>query len=357
MASPLTDDIALLLRLLQEYSPSEHERPAVERLVEEMAARGFAAHIDEAGNAVGQIGKGPREIVLLGHIDTVPGRIDVRIEGETIFGRGSVDAKGPLCTFVAAAHRAAGQIPSESMRITVVGAVEEESATSKGARHLLMSRDAPPDYVVIGEPSHWDRITLGYKGRLLMDYEVAREMSHTAGRAESACEEMVRFWQAVRQYADDFNCDKERLFDEIDPSLRHVTSDSDGLTERAGATVALRLPLGVDMGPLKRMLSDMAGAASVRFYADEIPFRSGKNTPLARAFTAAIRRASGEPGFKVKTGTSDMNVVGPAWNCPIVAYGPGDSNLDHTPNEHLDLLEYGRAIEVLTEVLSTLAQG
>ncbi len=52
-----------------------------------------------------------------------------------------------------------------------------------------------------------------------------------------------------------------------------------------------------------------------------------------------------------------MNVVGPVWQCPIVAYGPGDSNLDHTPHEHIQLEEYGLAITVLTNVLVALAGG
>jgi LysW-gamma-L-lysine carboxypeptidase len=49
-----------------------------------------------------------------------------------------------------------------------------------------------------------------------------------------------------------------------------------------------------------------------------------------------------------------MNIVGPVWGCPILAYGPGDSALDHTPNECLDLAEYQRAIDVLSRVLSVL---
>jgi LysW-gamma-L-lysine carboxypeptidase len=61
--------------------------------------------------------------------------------------------------------------------------------------------------------------------------------------------------------------------------------------------------------------------------------------------------ATAQPGFLVKTGTSDMNVVGPLWQCPIVAYGPGDSALDHTPVEHLSLDEYWRAVEVLDATL------
>jgi [amino group carrier protein]-lysine/ornithine hydrolase len=42
------------------------------------------------------------------------------------------------------------------------------------------------------------------------------------------------------------------------------------------------------------------------------------------------------------------------WKCPIVAYGPGDSALDHTPDEHIDLDEYLRAVRVLTSALARL---
>jgi len=57
----------------------------------------------------------------------------------------------------------------------------------------------------------------------------------------------------------------------------------------------------------------------------------------------------------VKTGTADMNVVAPHWpDTPVVAYGPGDSSLDHTPNEHIKVNEYLRAIEVLRSVLERL---
>ena len=90
-----------------------------------MAEHGFRASVDDAGNAVGEIGDGPMHVVLLGHIDTVPGEIDVRIEAGELVGRGAVDAKGPLAAFVAAATT-----PVAGLRVTVVGAVEEESPTS-----------------------------------------------------------------------------------------------------------------------------------------------------------------------------------------------------------------------------------
>ncbi|UCG88391.1 MAG: M20/M25/M40 family metallo-hydrolase, partial [Gemmatimonadota bacterium] len=80
-----------------------------------------------------------------------------------------------------------------------------------------------------------------------------------------------------------------------------------------------------------------------------------KNTPLVRALLRAVRAEGGQPRFKLKTGTSDMNVVGPAWGCPIVAYGPGDASLDHTPNEHVEIEEFLRGVDVLAQALQALA--
>jgi LysW-gamma-L-lysine carboxypeptidase len=38
-----------------------------------------------------------------------------------------------------------------------------------------------------------------------------------------------------------------------------------------------------------------------------------------------------------------------------VVYGPGDASLDHTPNEHIDLTDYHKAVEVLSAALENLA--
>ena len=40
----------------------------------------------------------------------------------------------------------------------------------------------------------------------------------------------------------------------------------------------------------------------------------------------------------------------------MATYGPGDSGLDHTPNEHIDLAEYDRAIAVLERVARRLME-
>jgi LysW-gamma-L-lysine carboxypeptidase len=314
-----------------------------------MLALGFRAWIDEVGNAVGELGDGKRTVLLLGHIDTIPGQIEVQRKGRILYGRGTVDAKGPLAAFVVAAVRAGAR---PGIRLVVVGAVEEEAATSKGARALLARMS--PEAIVIGEPSRWDHVTNGYKGRLLIDYALSCEIAHTAAPSRSACEEAFAFWQRVTDHASAYNAGRARTFDQLSPSLRTVNSESDGFAETVRMTLGLRLPTGVDVDDLQGTLEDLAGPATLRFRGKEMAYRASRGTPLARAFVRSIGAHGARARFKVKSGTSDMNVVGPVWDCPILAYGPGDSSLDHTPHEHIDLDEYLRAISVLTHVLTHL---
>jgi len=345
-----TDDLELVRGLVAIPSLSRHEGEAVEWLVARMAERGFRASVDDAGNALGEIGDGPCHVVLLGHIDTVPGEIPVRVEGGELVGRGAVDAKGPLAAFVAAATS-----PIPGVRVTVVGAVEEESPTSAGARYRATL--PAPDWCVIGEPSGWDAATVAYRGRLALRMLFAREARHGAAPGPTCTEEALSFWEIVRAIAE-LRTPGASGFAKLDCRLEGIQGGmSDGLTERAELRVGYRIPPGITSAEIEREVRGIVRgpSAAVRVtiekIASEEPVRTARSTPLARAFVAAIAGAGGEVTFKVKSGTSDMNILAPAWGCPMVAYGPGDSRYDHTPMERLALTDYTRSIGVLRSVL------
>lgn len=345
------EELELLRQAVSIYSPSREEEAVSQFLVESMAARGFKAYRDEAGNAVGILGEGAKRIAFLGHIDTVRGEIEVRVEEGRLFGRGAVDAKGTFCAFINAATRLARRQALEGKTLIAVGAVEEEAATSKGARFAMTQ--FLPDFCINGEPSGWNAVTLGYKGRLLVKFFLRQPMSHTASGATSACEHGFEFWRSIRRMADEFNAGKN-VFERLDPSLRKIHSDSDGNYEHVDMWLGFRLPVGYDLESLQIFLTRIAGEGQLQFTGAETAVKMDKSNPLVRAFLRAIRAAGGNPKFKVKTGTSDMNVVAPVWRCPIVAYGPGDSSLDHTPQEHIVIDEYFRSIDVLENVLASL---
>jgi LysW-gamma-L-lysine carboxypeptidase len=353
LVDPAPDDTDLLRRIVEIESLSDGEGDAVAELVRQMAARGFATEVDAAGNAIGRIGAGPRHVVLLGHIDTVPGRIPVRIEDGVLHGRGAVDAKGPLCAFVAAAAAAAAA-PRLTARVTVVGAVGEERIGSPGAN--AVAGWPAPDFCLIGEPSGWDAVCLGYRGTLSFVYELVQPSRHSAGPGASAAEQAVAFWNAIVAHCAALNSEigAASTFGTITPTLRSMAADGDGLSDRSTLSVGLRLPPAVDVDALLAKLRGLAGRAEIRVDGVQEGYRTEKRSPLVPPFLRAIRAVGGTPRFTLKLGTSDMTVVGPAWRCPIVAYGPGDASLDHTPEERLPLADYARAIRVLTDVLEAL---
>ena len=396
-------DLAAAIDLVQGLvtipSLSRQEAAATVWLAAQMRNAGYdRAFIDGAGNAVGELGDphASRTIVLLGHIDTVPGNIPVRIEHDALYGRGSVDAKGPLAAFVCGAARfGSAAAKAANLRIVVVGAVEEEAATSKGARAIAARFDgkteAIPNACIIGEPSHWNRVTLGYKGRLLLDFTADQPMAHTAGPDASVASVVVDYWNWVTAHAARVNEGKDKVFDQLSPSLRRfITSSNEQMHDTVDGQFAWRLPVGFDaegfmkeleqatrpsgdqaiglsghqaIGPSGHQAIRTSGHQAIRttfnlkFRGYERAWRGDRNNALVRSFLAGLRTvdASEKLGFVLKTGTSDMNVVGPVWQCPIVAYGPGDSSLDHTPNEHLPIEEYWKAVNVIEQTLIAFA--
>jgi LysW-gamma-L-lysine carboxypeptidase len=341
-----------LYGLVSHFSPSGQERGAVDWLVARMQSLGAdQAFRDEAGNAVGVWGSGPKQVILLGHIDTVPGEIKVEQIDNLLYGRGTVDAKGPLACF---ADGAAAVGAVEGWQVVVIGAVGEER-DSDGARYLVDKYR--PDFLVVGEPNRWDRMALGYKGSAWAKVTIHAEQFHTAHAGASACETAVETWLAVKAFGEAFNAGRQKVFEQLLLSLRGMESGSDGLEQWATLSIGARLPVDLPPEEWYARLREVAAGAQVEPVGYPIPaWACEKNSALVRAFLNGIRATGGTPGFVYKTGTADLNIVAPVWQCPALVYGPGDSALDHTPNEHIDLDEYARAVEVLAGALRHLMQ-
>ncbi|MFB6172845.1 MAG: [LysW]-lysine hydrolase [Haloarculaceae archaeon] len=325
-------------------SPTGEETACAELLVEFFEERGREAWLDEVGNVRAPADDG---VLLTSHVDTVPGDIPVEVEetedGPVLWGRGSVDAKGPLVSMAVAAVRTGASFAG------VVG----EEVDSRGARHLVADRDAP-DAVVNGEPSGWDGITLGYRGLVSGTYVATSESGHTSRPENNAIEDAMAWWDRV----------EERFaVDEWEPVFERVTTkpvrfeggvSDDGLSVEATMDVQLRVPPDLTADEVREIADGKLTVGTVNWKDMVEPVMQSPRTEVARAFRGAVRRAGGDPRLLRKTGTSDMNVFARQWDCPMVTYGPGNSDLDHAPDERIDLDEFDRATHVLEDVCTRL---
>ena len=80
----------MLEKALRLYTPSLSEKPMAEFLADKCDDLGFEdIHIDEVGNIIAKKGSGSPKILLCGHMDVVPGKVKVRKEGDSLYGRGA----------------------------------------------------------------------------------------------------------------------------------------------------------------------------------------------------------------------------------------------------------------------------
>lgn len=340
------NDRDLLESLIQIPSPTGHEAYAVAHMQAQARRDGLRVHEDRAGNFIAEAGQGDRLLLFVGHIDTVPGDIPVRIENGELWGRGSVDAKGPL----AAAYCAARQfVHDERFRVMVVGAVDEEGR-SAGVKAL--PADLDPEWIIVGEPSGSRGLTLAYKGILRGSFSLSQDQVHGAHAELGAADRVVQWWSSVTQ-----DPRAGTGFDDLQFRLDGVQCQTDGMTDLATGAFQVRLPPTVEPDATADWLVSQGDAygIEVRLHERMPAIEASRKSPLAAAFRAAIR-PFGVPVMKRKTGTADMNHLG-HWHAgiPILAYGPGDAALDHRPDERMNLEEFEEGVQVLGSVMETFA--
>ena len=189
--------VDLLTRMVNIYSPSGQEEEISTFLADEMTKLGFKVHRDDVGNVIGEIGEGSPIVLLCGHMDTVEGVIPVHVEDGQLYGRGSVDAKGPLAAMIVAASTFVKKgFPG---KILVVGVVDEEG-TGKGIQHFV-EEGIQPDFAIFGEPSGLEKVVFGYKGILTVKVTVMTPSGHSAAPwlFDNAIEKAMDFWNQINR--------------------------------------------------------------------------------------------------------------------------------------------------------------
>ena len=359
--------VRLLTNLLGIYSPSGKEEDIGNFLENEMKKLGFQVGRDAIGNVIGVVGEGDPTIFLCGHMDTVAGHIPLRIEEGKIFARGAVDAKGPLAAMVMAAAEVAKEPEFKGKGKILIASVVEEEATSRGVRHII-TQGIKADYAIFGEPSGVENITIGYKGQIQLKIVCKTQTGHssTPWLYENAVEKSYALWQLIKNQFP------------LNPSESPFSAVTACLTKVIGGHATSVIPFESEMHidirvppqfttlqvfeQIQKTINEYQGAnpkvsISAKVLDTVEPFEVNKSSPLVHAMASSVRKVLAKPATLIrKTGTGDMNILGHAMNMPIVTYGPGDSHLDHTTDEHIVISEYLAGIEVYKETIMKLAE-
>lgn len=351
--------------MVEIYSPHGEEGQVSEFLLEKAKELNLEPWTDDVGNVYGKVGKGRPTILLCGHMDTVPGKLPMKLEDGFLYGRGTVDAKSCLAGMLMAASAFRKEkIPGSILFLAVV----DEEGMGKGIRRF-MEEDIPIDYGIFGEPSGVEAVTIGYKGSVHLKVTTLTETGHSAASwlFENAIEKAYDLWGEIKKHHES-QSHQDSKFYSVTSCLTQVTGGGSSTVVPSSCEmhVDVRIPpkisskqLVEEISKIARSFEDRNPKVKVQVSVEDFsePYEVEAKSDLVRSFIWAIRRVRfTKVRLLRKTGSSDMNLLQTKMDIPMVAYGPGDSHLDHTTSEKVSLGDYLDSIEVYKEAIRRLFQ-
>lgn len=352
--------VKFLESLLRIYSPSGSEGELSDYLRDSFSNFGYErVRVDRAGNVIGELGDGANTVLFCGHMDTVPGQIEVRFEGDKLYGRGAVDAKSSLAAMVMAPLTLEGEIPCR----VIVAAVTGEESEGEGVKELVGS-GVRGDCNIFGEPSGLRHITIGYRGKLAFTVKVRGRGGHSGApwQFENAIESCFEFLRSAREELERATSAGGHFYSvTATPNMirgghaRNVTPDF------CDMYVDVRIPPGMTTERVIKSIESVRDRyvarssldVEVEFSGDRVePYETDRSSLSLRALMRAILEVVGGPvRLLKKTGTGDMNVFAMLTGAHAVSYGPGNSSLSHTEFEFVEVEEYLLSVKVLSNAI------
>ena len=341
-------------------------------------------------NVVGSRRGGSGAVVHLnGHIDVVPAGDGWTVDpfggivrDGRIYGRGTCDMKVGIAAAVFAANaikRAGVQLPGT---IEISGTVDEESGGFAGVAWLAERKRVAKDrtdYVVIPEPLGVDRICIGHRGVYWFELTTRGRIGHGSMPflGVNAIEGMGHVLEAIRNELQPALAARTTAMPVVPDAARHATININGID--GGQPIdGIQTPCVADccrvvfdrrflieegFEPTRQELLALIDRAvratpGLKFDVRDLmivhPTQTPDGSPLVGALDAAILRILGKPATLVASpGTYDQKHFARIAGVPhCVAYGPGQLELAHQPDEWCGIADLVNATKVIA--LATL---
>ncbi|MFN2539361.1 MAG: succinyl-diaminopimelate desuccinylase [Mycobacteriales bacterium] len=345
----LTDPVALTGQLVDVESVSGGEHQLADLV--EQALQVPHLTVDRMGNNVvarTRFGLG-RTVLLAGHLDTVPvaDNLPSRRDGDLLFGCGTSDMKSGVAVIL---HLAA-TVSRPSYDVTyVLYDNEEVAAEQNGLGHLVRQhRDwLDADLAILMEPTS-GLIEAGCQGTLRVDISLTGRRAHSARSwlGDNAIHAAAPVLAALSSYQPrDVDIDgcvyKEGL---------QAVAISGGVAgnvvpDAATVTVNFRFAPDRSEGEALAHVREVFDGYDLTVTDSSPGALPGLTAPAAKHFVDAVGEAP-----VAKYGWTDVARFSQL-GIPALNYGPGDPNLAHTRDEHVDLRQVSRAAELLRSYLA-----
>ena len=316
-------------------------------------------------NIMGYIGEGEPSVAVIAHLDVVPpgsgwksNPFSARISDGRIYGRGSLDNKGPY----AAAWAGVKAILESSLpfRGTIIlGAVADEERGSRLGMELLLKKGFSPSFAIIPDGGKIDEAVIGEKGLIWLKISSPGKSAHACnpGKGENAIYKMVDFLSAIRDYR--FRGDFHPLFSAPTLNLGKIEGGEapNMVADKCEAILDIRYPLGMKSRDIVAQLRNLAEKKQLEVEMERVNFSQPhivkEDSPLVEAF----RKAGERMGINLRLGTTGGNTIAKNLyfkGIPSITHFPAEEDSAHQANEYVKVDNLVRCAKLWAGVIYEL---
>jgi acetylornithine deacetylase/succinyl-diaminopimelate desuccinylase family protein len=348
-----------LIAIPTENPPGTHYHDAIDVLMSGLEALGFDDTRIEGDCIVTFVGRGTRTLYFSGHYDVVPAQrrdqFTPKLHGKTIVGRGSSDMKSGLAamTYAARALRELGLLGDG--RIGLVFVPDEETAGPRGSRELaalgLLGRHGIG--MLTPEPTG-GTVWNANRGAITLRVTARGKTAHVGRQHEgvNAFEGMLGVAQALLALKHEVEVHTTAFHIAPDVARRSILmlggrteggTNFNAVPDECWFTVDRRLNPEEDFEVEKQRLFDVIdrarGPATIEVEVIQEGRASGSDEhgPLGRALAESIVDVTGRPArFEMCPGLLEIRFYAER-GVPAFAYGPGLLSVSHGPDEFVPI--------------------
>lgn len=362
-----------LSRLVQTKSFSTQEKE-VAKLIKSMMEEGSfdEVWIDGLGNVIGKIGNGKKVIAIDGHIDTVDaGNLNNwtfdpfsgEIKDGFVYGRGSVDQKGGVASFITAGKIIKDLGLQNDATIYFVGSVMEEDCDGLCWKYIVEEDKIKPDVVIITEPTKCN-IYRGQRGRMEIEVSFYGISSH--GSAPERGKNAI--YMAAHSLIEIEKLNEQLLKDDFlgkgSVTCSQIVSSSPSLCAVADYC-RIHLDRRLTFGETKELAVKQVEEITKKYnakvevlqyeetaytglrYGMEKYYPTWKleiNHPAIQKGIEVYKNLFNEDPFIDKwTFSTNGVVINGIFGIPVIGFGPGDEVYAHAPNEKIPINDLVKA--------------
>lgn len=281
-----------------------------------------------------------------------------KVVGDSLYGRGACDAKGPLASMMLAMKSLRPLSRELDGSITLAAVIDEEHKFHGVS--ALVSSNIKADAAIVGEPTELD-IVISHKGCLRWRITTHGKSVHTSSANEginaiSKMAEVIRVLEGLNQKY------QARRHPLVGVPLLTITLINGGVGVN---TVPDRCTINVDrrtipnedpkdaLREIKAVIEDLKDrdpdlvVEMEAPYLLDMPMEISSNEYIVRCLQAAMvacNRNSRVVGVPYGTDASKLVVKG---RIPSVVFGPGSIANAHTPDESISISQVREAAEIL----------